>query len=53
MSYPHAAVAVWSLGELVQWPVAAAYTTRLAPPGMTGRYVTAAKGMAHATWTSR
>lgn len=33
-----AAVAVWSLGELAQWPVAAAYTTRLAPPGMTGRY---------------
>lgn len=33
-----AAVTVWSLGELVQWPVAAAYTTRLAPPGMTGRY---------------
>jgi polyisoprenoid-binding protein YceI/predicted MFS family arabinose efflux permease len=33
-----AAVTVWSLGELVQWPVAAAYTTGLAPPGMTGRY---------------
>jgi MFS family permease len=33
-----AAVAVWSLGELAQWPVAAAYTTSLAPPGMTGRY---------------
>lgn len=33
-----AAVTVWSLGELAQWPVAAAYTTRLAPPGMTGRY---------------
>jgi aryl-alcohol dehydrogenase-like predicted oxidoreductase/predicted MFS family arabinose efflux permease len=33
-----AAVTVWSLGELTQWPVAAAYTTRLAPPGMTGRY---------------
>jgi MFS family permease len=32
------AVAVWSLGELAQWPVAAAYTTSLAPPGMTGRY---------------
>jgi MFS family permease len=32
------AVAVWSLGELVQWPVAATYTTSLAPPGMTGRY---------------
>ncbi len=33
-----AAVTVWSVGELAQWPVAAAYTTRLAPPGMTGRY---------------
>ena len=33
-----AAVTVWSLGELAQWPVAAAYTTALAPPGMTGRY---------------
>jgi MFS family permease len=33
-----AAVAVWSLGELAQWPVAAAYTTSLAPPGMTARY---------------
>lgn len=33
-----AAVTVWSLGELAQWPVAAAYTTRFAPPGMTGRY---------------
>jgi MFS family permease len=32
------AVTVWSLGELAQWPVAAAYTTALAPPGMTGRY---------------
>jgi MFS family permease len=32
------AVVVWSLGELAQWPVAAAYTTSLAPPGMTGRY---------------
>src|SRR6266487_2310849 len=32
-----AAVTVWSLGELAQWPVAA-YTTSLAPPGMTGRY---------------
>jgi MFS family permease len=32
------AVAVWSLGEVAQWPVAAAYTTRLAPPGMTARY---------------
>jgi MFS family permease len=32
------AVAVWSLGELAQWPVAAAYTTSLAPAGMTGRY---------------
>jgi MFS family permease len=32
------AVTVWSLGELAQWPVAAAYTTSLAPPGMTGRY---------------
>ena len=29
-----AAVTVWSLGQLAQWPVAAAYTTRLAPPGM-------------------
>lgn len=33
-----AAVTVWSLGELVQWPVSAAYTTGLAPPGRTGRY---------------
>ena len=32
------AVTVWSLGELAQWPVAAAYATSLAPPGMTGRY---------------
>ncbi len=31
-------MAAWSLGELAQWPVAAVYTTRLAPPGMTGRY---------------
>lgn len=33
-----AAVTVWSLGELTQWPVAAAYTTSLAPPGLTGHY---------------
>ncbi len=33
-----AAATVWSLGELAQWPAAAAYTTSLAPPGMTGRY---------------
>jgi MFS family permease len=33
-----AAVIVWSLGELAQWPVAAAYTISLAPPCMTGRY---------------
>jgi MFS family permease len=33
-----AAVSLWSLGEIAQWPVAAAYTTSLAPPGMTGRY---------------
>jgi MFS family permease len=32
------AVIVWSLGELTQWPVAAAYTTSLAPAGLTGRY---------------
>ena len=32
------AAAVWSLGELAHWPVAAAYTTSLAPPGRTGRY---------------
>ena len=32
------AVIVWSLGELAHWPVAAAYTTSLAPPGATGRY---------------
>lgn len=32
------AVTVWSLGELVQWPVAAAYTTSLAPAAMIGRY---------------
>jgi MFS family permease len=32
------AVTVWSLGELAQWPVAAAYTTALAPPGRTGAY---------------
>lgn len=33
-----AAATVWSLGELAQWPIAAAYTTSLAPRGMTGRY---------------
>jgi MFS family permease len=33
-----AAVTAWSLGEIAQWPVAAAYTTSLAPPGMTSRY---------------
>jgi MFS family permease len=33
-----AAVTVWSLGELAQWPVAAAYTADLAPAGMTSRY---------------
>jgi len=33
-----AAVTIWSLGELAQWPVAAAYVTSLAPPGMIGRY---------------
>jgi MFS family permease len=32
------AVTVWSLGELAQWPVAAAYATSLSPRGMTGRY---------------
>jgi hypothetical protein len=32
------AVTIWSLGELAQWPVAAAYITSLAQPGMTGRY---------------
>jgi MFS family permease len=32
------AVAVWTLGELVQWPVAATYLTTLAPPGQIGRY---------------
>jgi MFS family permease len=31
-------VVVWSVGELAQWPVAASYTTRLAPAGATGRY---------------
>jgi polyisoprenoid-binding protein YceI/predicted MFS family arabinose efflux permease len=36
-----AAVTVWSLGELAQWPVAAAYTTALAAPGMIGRYAAA------------
>jgi len=36
---PANSVTVWSLSELAQWPVAAAYTTRLAPPEMTGRYV--------------
>jgi hypothetical protein len=35
-----AAVTAWSLGELVQWLVAA-YTTSLAPPGMTARYADA------------
>jgi MFS family permease len=33
-----AAVTVWSVGELTQWPVAAAHTASLAPPGMTARY---------------
>lgn len=33
-----AAVTVWSLGELIQRPVAAAYTTILAPPGRIGAY---------------
>jgi MFS family permease len=33
-----AAVTAWSVGELAQWPVAAAYTTSLAPPGMTAGY---------------
>lgn len=33
-----AAVTVWSLGELVQWPVAADHTLQLAPPGLSGRY---------------
>ncbi len=33
-----AAVTVWSVEELAQWPVAAAYTISLAPPGMTARY---------------
>lgn len=32
------AVTVWSLGELIQWPVAAAYATSLAPPGAIGGY---------------
>ena len=32
------AVAVWTLGELVQWPVAATYLTTLAPPRQIGRY---------------
>jgi MFS family permease len=32
------AVTTFSLGELAQWPVAAAYTTSLARPGMAGRY---------------
>lgn len=33
-----AAVTVWSLGELVQWPIAADHTVQLAPPGFSGRY---------------
>jgi MFS family permease len=33
-----AATLVWSLGELVQWPVAASYLTDLAPPHHLGRY---------------
>ncbi|WP_158684603.1 MFS transporter [Amycolatopsis orientalis] len=32
------AVTVWTFGELVQWPVAAAYLTDLAPPNQLGRY---------------
>jgi MFS family permease len=43
-----AAVTAWSLGELAQWPVAAAYTTSLAPPGMTGRYA-GARSMCYGT----
>jgi MFS family permease len=43
-----AAVTVWSLGELAQWPTAAAYTTSLAPPGMTGRYA-GARSMCYGT----
>lgn len=33
-----AAVTMWSLGELAQWPVAEAYTSSLAPLGLTARY---------------
>jgi MFS family permease len=32
------AVAVWTFGELIQWPIAAAYLTALAPPRHIGRY---------------
>jgi MFS family permease len=31
-------VVVWSMGELVHWPVSAAYVARLAPSGLVGRY---------------
>ncbi len=43
-----AAVTVWSLGELAQWPVAAAYTTSLAPPGRTGR-IAGARSLCYGT----
>ena len=43
-----ASVLVWTLGELAQWPVAAAYTTSLAPPGMNGRYA-GARSMCYGT----
>jgi hypothetical protein len=33
-----AATLVWTLGELIQWPVAASYLTDLAPPRQLGRY---------------
>lgn len=31
-------VLIWSFGDLVQWPVSAAYVARIAPAGLVGRY---------------
>jgi cyanate permease len=31
-------VLVWSFGDLMQWPVSAAYVARIAPSGLVGRY---------------
>lgn len=31
-------VVVWTFGDLMQWPVSAAYVARIAPAGLVGRY---------------